>query len=62
MIGTATAFVDKLVAQQRQASAKDASNPDLDYAHPEAWSVNDVATWLTAKGAVGRRLGVFGVR
>lgn len=50
MIGTATAFVDKLVAQQRQASEKDSSHPDLDYAHPESWSVADVATWLTAKG------------
>jgi hypothetical protein len=50
MIGTATAFVDKLVAQQRQASEKESSQPNLDYSHPEHWSVSDVSTWLTAKG------------
>ena len=50
MIGTATAFVDKLVAQQRQASEKAAARPELDYAHPEAWSKDDVATWLSSKG------------
>lgn len=65
MIGKATAFVDKLVAQQRQASEKAASRPDLEYdaaaalrrtanrhsyAHPEKWSKEDVATWLSSKG------------
>jgi len=50
MIGTATAFVDKLVAQQRQASEKASNKPQLDYAHPENWTKEDVATWLKSKG------------
>jgi hypothetical protein len=50
MIGTATAFVDKLVAQQRQASEKEAARPDLDYAHPEKWTKDEVAIWLASKG------------
>lgn len=50
MIGTATAFVDKLVAQQRQATEKAAARPDLDYAHPENWSKDEVAIWLASKG------------
>jgi hypothetical protein len=52
MIGTATAFVDKLVAQQRQATEKAAARPDLDYAHPENWSKDEVAIWLASKGKV----------
>merc|ERR1719197_244450 len=50
MIGTATAFVDKLVAQQRQATESAAARPGLDYTHPEKWSVDDVSTWLASKG------------
>jgi hypothetical protein len=50
MIGTATAFVDKLVAQQRQVSEKEAARPDLDYARPEKWTKDEVAIWLASKG------------